>query len=328
MEPQQEEWITLFSDIRGFSEAAARRGDFSAYELVRVHNDLAQRQLEAHGGNLVKTYGDGVMAVFPPQDPEAAVRCAAAIQRDLRALNRERTDLRIFVGIGLHIGEVLRVPAGHEADYIGHAVNVTKRLAERAKGGQILISKELYERVRGIRDVGFLYGGTANLKGVGEITLYEAIWWPERARLRTRDDALLLVLTEDGRFVIRLSKEALEQELARMRAARPLKWLFRRLLPPMLDWAGFGREHPVSDVKITWDGKRLTVDLKRRWGTLDLDFPAPDLDPDEAQAFVLAFQALRGPGKPEGGHPAEGARRGTSETPGTNVPQGKPRGRP
>ena len=299
MAHQREERITFFSDIRGFSEATARRGDLSAYELVRTHNEIAQKRLDAHGGRLVKTYGDGVMAVFPPEAPEEALRCAAAIQQDLHRLNQERDDLQIFVGIGLHVGEVLRVPTERDEDYIGNTVNVTKRLAEQAKGGQILISQKLYERARGAEDVGFLYGGTAPLKGVGEVALYEVIWWPERARLRTRDDALLLVLTEDEKLLIRLSREALQQELERMRGTRLGKWLFRRLLPRMLDWAGFGREHPVRDVRLAWDGERLRVYLKRRWGHLDIDFDAKDLNAEEAQAFVAAFQALRGQG--EGG---------------------------
>ncbi len=294
MEPQRERRTILFSDIRGFSEATARRGDLSAYELVRIHNEIARKRLDAHGGRLVKTYGDGVMAVFPPEAPEGALRCAAAIQRDLHRLNQERKELNIFVGIGLHVGEALRAPTERDVDYIGHAVNVAKRLAERAKGGQILVSKELYGRVSKTTAVSFLYHGTWELKGVGNVTLYEAIWLPERARLSTKDGALLLVLTEEGKFIVRLSKEALRSELERMQAPRPIRWLFRRFLPSLVEWAGFGREHSLDKIKLAWDGKRLTVYLKRRWGRLDLDLESEDLDPREAQAFVAEFEALKG----------------------------------
>lgn len=296
-EPQHGEQITFFSDIRGFSEATARRGDLSAYELVRIHNGIAQKHFEAHGGELVKTYGDGVMAVFPPKAPEEALRCAAAIQRDLHELNQERKDLQIFVGVGLHVGEVLCVPTERDTDYIGNTVNVTKRLAEQAKGGQILISKDLYERVRGTTEVGFLYQGAPELKGVGKVTLYEVIWWPERARLSTKDGALLLVLTEDGKFLIRLSREALQRELERMQGARPVKWLFRKLLPWMLDWIGFGREFSPQEVRLSWEGGRLVIYMKRRWGYLDIDFDSQDINPKEAQAFVAAFQALQAQAK-------------------------------
>jgi len=292
MEPQRKELITLFSDIRGFSEATARRGDLSAYELVRVHNEVAHRHFDSHGGRLVKTYGDGVMAIFPPDAPEEALRCAASIQRDLHKLNQRREDLQIFVGIGLHIGEVLCAPGGGDEDYIGHTVNLAKRLAERAKGGQILISKDLYLRAERLVDVGFLYQGAPELKGVGEVTLYEVIWRPERARLAVKEGALLLVLTEDGKFLLRLSKEALQRELEQMQGMMPVRWLLRKLLPRMLDWAGFGKEYPASEVKISWERGRLVIYLKRRWGHLDIGFDEGDVDPQEAQAFVEAFRAL------------------------------------
>ena len=75
--------------------------------------------------------------------------------------------------MGLNAGDVLR----DEQDFFGAAVNLAARIAEKAKGGQILMS----ELVRGLAGPypGFRYvsRGTHRLKGFpGRYKLYEVIW--------------------------------------------------------------------------------------------------------------------------------------------------------
>jgi len=54
----------MFTDIVGSTEMTARLGDSAALELVRAHDALVRRALEAYGGREVKHTGDGIMASF------------------------------------------------------------------------------------------------------------------------------------------------------------------------------------------------------------------------------------------------------------------------
>ena len=54
----------MFTDIVGSTEMTARLGDSAALELVRAHDALVRRGLEAYGGREIKHTGDGIMASF------------------------------------------------------------------------------------------------------------------------------------------------------------------------------------------------------------------------------------------------------------------------
>ncbi len=91
----------MFTDIVGSTEMTARLGDSAALELVRAHDALVRRGLDAHGGREVKHTGDGIMASF---DKVAnAVRGAADIQRRFAAYNADASE-SISVRIGIDAG--------------------------------------------------------------------------------------------------------------------------------------------------------------------------------------------------------------------------------
>ena len=63
--------LICFTDIVGSTALSSRVGDDSFDELRRAHFDLLARQIEAHGGEVVKNLGDGLMLSFG-SSPEAA----------------------------------------------------------------------------------------------------------------------------------------------------------------------------------------------------------------------------------------------------------------
>jgi len=118
----------MFTDIEGFSTWAATRGDRAALVLLRHHDSAVLPALRQHRGRIVKRLGDGLMIVFSA----AADALAAALAMQRAARRRATVRLRI----GIHAGEArLR-----DGDLVGHDVNVAWRIAERAGGGQILVS--------------------------------------------------------------------------------------------------------------------------------------------------------------------------------------------
>ena len=170
--PAQEGTTTiLFTDIQGFSRLTSSVGDQESLDVLRRHNQIVRTQIQDHGGFEVKYQGDGFMVAFTTA--RRAVLCAIDIQRKINEHNREHPVRPLALRMGLNAGDVLR----DEQDFFGAAVNLAARIAEKAKGGQILMS----ELVKGLAGPypGFRYvsRGTHRLKGFpGRYKLFEVIW--------------------------------------------------------------------------------------------------------------------------------------------------------
>ncbi|MGH9132810.1 MAG: adenylate/guanylate cyclase domain-containing protein, partial [Ilumatobacteraceae bacterium] len=66
----------MFTDIVGFTEFTATRGDAEALELLAVQDRLVQSSLP-DGARIVKELGDGLLLWCP--EPVAALHCAFAL---------------------------------------------------------------------------------------------------------------------------------------------------------------------------------------------------------------------------------------------------------
>ena len=149
----------LFTDIVGSTERASELGDRRWQELLREHDALVRREIERHGGREVSTAGDGFLVTF--EEPEKAVRCAAAIRDGVRGLG-------LRVRCGLHAGEVQR--AGDGIGGIG--VHIGARVAALAGPNEVLVSRTVRDVVTG-SGLAFADRGVHALKGVsGEWRLY------------------------------------------------------------------------------------------------------------------------------------------------------------
>jgi len=142
----------LFTDIVGSTQQAGRLGDQRWRELLELHDQAARRWVQAFGGRLVKSTGDGILATF--DSPARAIRCAAALAEDLGGLGIE-------IRAGLHTGEIeLR-----DGDVGGIGVHIAARVMAAAGPGEILVSRTVHDLVAGsgilLRD-----RGTHRLKGV------------------------------------------------------------------------------------------------------------------------------------------------------------------
>lgn len=135
----EREVTIVFTDLVGFSSWALRAGDDVALELLRTVGDAVESAFFAAGGQIVKRLGDGVMAVF--DEPEAAVRAALDAQAALEGV--EVSGYRPSMRAGVHRG----CPRKVGGDYLGVDVNVAARVAEQAKGGEVLVSEPTWEQV-------------------------------------------------------------------------------------------------------------------------------------------------------------------------------------
>ncbi|MCW3040864.1 MAG: adenylate and guanylate cyclase catalytic protein, partial [Solirubrobacterales bacterium] len=122
----------LFTDLVGFSSWALEAGDSAAVHLLRAVGDAQEDAIATYGGRVVKRLGDGLMAVFT--SPEDAVAAAVEAQANVGRVDVDgyRPQLRA----GVHVG----TPRKLGGDYLGVDVNVAARVAEAAKGGEVLVS--------------------------------------------------------------------------------------------------------------------------------------------------------------------------------------------
>jgi class 3 adenylate cyclase len=149
----------LFTDIVGSTEHAGRVGDRRWAELLDVHDRLARELVGQLQGRLVKSTGDGILALF--DRPGRGIRCATALRDRLRGGGME-------IRAGVHTGEVqLR---GDDVGGLG--VHFAARVMAAAGPGEVLVSGTVHDLVAGSDHVLEDRGAHA-LKGIaGEWRLF------------------------------------------------------------------------------------------------------------------------------------------------------------
>ncbi len=131
--------------------------------MLKHYRDAMSRLIEAHGGRVINTWGDGVIAEFP-----SVVECLRAsmdIQNELADQNAARpADGRMLFRIGINLGDVIV----DGDDIYGDGVNIAARLQASATGGGIVISNTVYDQVRNKVAVGFDFLGPLAIKNIAD----------------------------------------------------------------------------------------------------------------------------------------------------------------
>jgi adenylate cyclase len=162
------EGTIVFTDIVGFTEFTATRGDAEALRLLATQDRLVQSALP-DGARIVKELGDGLLMWFP--DPVGALHSAFALHRGFEA-ESSSTGLPLWIRVGMHHGKALQ----RGADVIGHDVNVAARIVDVAAPGEVLVSDVVHAGVEPrSAHVCFTELGPVVMKGIpGPIRLWRA----------------------------------------------------------------------------------------------------------------------------------------------------------
>jgi class 3 adenylate cyclase len=142
----------MFTDIVDSTRVASELGDRKWRSLIETHHDIMRSETSHFGGRVIKTTGDGVLAVF--DGPVRALRCAVVIREQLRSLG-------IRIRTGVHTSEVEL--AGD--DVVGVGVHIAARLMSGSAPGQIMVSGVVRDLAIG-SDFQFVDEGERELKGV------------------------------------------------------------------------------------------------------------------------------------------------------------------
>ena len=162
----------FFCDVKGFTSFTETHGDLASRAMIQRLNDIAFPAIEEHGGHLVKTIGDAIMAYF--EDAGQGVKFAIAVLTRLKEDNAGQAPVNhIHLRIGMNFGEVIV----DQGDLYGDAVNIAARIEPQAKVDGILISPSLYEAVQDDGEIRCLYAKTVSMKGKSQtMPLYQVIW--------------------------------------------------------------------------------------------------------------------------------------------------------
>jgi class 3 adenylate cyclase/pimeloyl-ACP methyl ester carboxylesterase len=159
----------LYTDLEAHAAMVQRLGDERGREVLREHERVIRSSLREHGGEEVKTFGDGFLASF--RSTQQAIRCAIDLQRSFETrdpVHGERPRLRVAINAGEPISE-------DDALY-GQAVTVAALIARSASGGTILAAGVVRELVAG-KGFEFRSQGSSVIPGADEpIQVFEIEW--------------------------------------------------------------------------------------------------------------------------------------------------------
>ncbi|KJE24419.1 putative ATPase [Frankia torreyi] len=158
--PERRVVTVLFGDLSDFTGWADNRDPERVGEMTdRVLAALAH-EIDEVGGRVDNLTGDGIMAVFGAptaheDDPERAVRAAAAMQETVRRLVQDTAgdsaEGRLGLRVGINTGEVLAgVQAAISYTVIGDTVNTAARLSAAATIGTVYAGRETVLATRSV----------------------------------------------------------------------------------------------------------------------------------------------------------------------------------
>ncbi len=160
----------FFSDLTASTQLYSNVGDAAALRLVQDHFEVVTRLIEEHGGTLVKTIGDAVMAVFA--DDLDGLRASLALLGAFEVFLKGHPDrAQTHIKLGLYSGPSYLVTANGVLDYFGQTVNIAARLQAQAQSGELVVEASLADQAiarGGLRPAQVKERYSATLKGVDQ----------------------------------------------------------------------------------------------------------------------------------------------------------------
>lgn len=167
----------VFTDLHGSTAVFEALGNARAAETVTQITTWIAFQCERFGGQVVKTLGDGVLAMF--DDRHNAINAVVGLQRGhSKWVARAPVDLRMPMRIGIASGEVEMVGG----DCYGDPVNVASRLCDLCEPNQIWANAAAVDNEPETNGVTFRLLGPISIRGRAEpCTVYQIEWREEQA---------------------------------------------------------------------------------------------------------------------------------------------------
>jgi adenylate cyclase len=167
----------VFADLIGSTGIFEATGNAKATLAVTQLTRWICEVFVSHGGHVVKTLGDGVLATFP--NGSSAVDACVEMQRShQKRIANTHTSMRMPIRIGVASGEVEIV----SGDCYGDAVNVAARLSDLSGAHQIWASNTALAHIPEPDNVRFRPLGPINIRGRAEpCSVFQVEWSAEES---------------------------------------------------------------------------------------------------------------------------------------------------
>ena len=161
------ERTVLFADLRGSTSMYETLGNADATAVVTQSVSLLARIVINHGGRVVKTLGDGLMAMFTA--PDSAVAAADEMHDSLERIGApgdgrlaaHARTVPLKLQVGLAHGEVIEM----SGDVFGDAVNVAARLIDHAGDNETLVTSIVLDALGSVEQARFRSLDRMQLRG-------------------------------------------------------------------------------------------------------------------------------------------------------------------
>ena len=139
--------VVMFTDIVGSVALQQRLGTLAYTDFVEQHDRMIQAALsQAEDGEILSDTGDGFLLRFG--EPSDAVDTALRLQFLAQRTLVEGKPLKIRIGIHLGVITELQERIGGEIRRVGMALNLAARVMDIASGGQILLTRAVFDDAR------------------------------------------------------------------------------------------------------------------------------------------------------------------------------------
>lgn len=178
---QYDQVAVMFTDFVGFSNISRYMSPTQLLKELTIYFDEFERICEVYSIEKVKTIGDSFLCVagLSGNYRTAGIDILLAGIEMMRFTNTRREELKQIgedawgIRLAIHSGPLIAGIVGHQKiafDIWGHTVNVAARIEGVSEGGEITVSRSMFDFTRDFFD--FDYIGEKELKGVGFHDLY------------------------------------------------------------------------------------------------------------------------------------------------------------
>ena len=179
-EKEKKDVTVLFLDLEGYTRLSSHRSEIEVNEIVEKMFSSFVDPIHRSGGDINETAGDGLMIIFKNYNPKGnainAIKAAFDVDRISQQMNRKINEgsKPINVNMGINSGFALVGLSQFKGSLdtrmtytaTGPVTNLAARLADHAKGGDILIGEETKQLVEGLWPIFDL--GQVHIKGLDD----------------------------------------------------------------------------------------------------------------------------------------------------------------
>ncbi len=176
----------LVSDLRGFTKLTESMDSRKVLEILNRYLEVMTDIIFRYSGTIDEFTGDGILVFFGAprrfsDHSRRAALCAIEMQKAMKPLNEDNIKLglpELSMGIGINSGELVvgNIGSNRRKKYgaVGSPINVAFRVQTKTRGGDILVTSSVHERVS--NEVIMDSVGETQLKGIdGPVQLYQVM---------------------------------------------------------------------------------------------------------------------------------------------------------